>query len=115
MVTETGCDAVMIGRAASANPWIFRQIRQYLAEGRYDQPAEQDRYGMIREYYALLIARGDPDMVGKMKQFAGCFTHGVRNGARLRAEIYRAQEAANILELVDAFFARELSAAPAAG
>ncbi len=34
MVRETGCDAVMIGRAASSNPWIFRQIEQYLATGR---------------------------------------------------------------------------------
>src|SRR5256886_3929412 len=35
MVAETGCDAVMIGRTASSNPWIFRQIGQYLATGRY--------------------------------------------------------------------------------
>ncbi len=33
MVRETGCDAVMIGRTASSNPWIFRQIQQYLATG----------------------------------------------------------------------------------
>src|SRR5690348_14374305 len=41
MVKETGCDAVMIGRAASSNPWIFRQIQQYLATGAYDQPGDQ--------------------------------------------------------------------------
>src|SRR3981081_4597422 len=44
MVDETGCDAVMIGRTASSNPWIFRQIRQHLATGRYDEPTECDRY-----------------------------------------------------------------------
>ena len=38
MVAETGCDAVMIGRAASSNPWIFRQIADYIATGRYDEP-----------------------------------------------------------------------------
>src|SRR5262245_27508118 len=42
MVAETGCDAVMIGRTAASNPWIFRQIRQYTDTGRYDQPAESD-------------------------------------------------------------------------
>src|SRR5580700_10381480 len=47
MVRETGCDAVMIGRAASSNPWIFRQIQQYLATGRYDQPQERDRHEMM--------------------------------------------------------------------
>ena len=50
MVAQTGCDAVMIGRAAPANPWIFRQIAQYTAHGRYDQPTAQDRYRMIRMY-----------------------------------------------------------------
>jgi nifR3 family TIM-barrel protein len=111
MVHETGCDAVMIGRAASANPWIFRQIAQYISTGAYDQPSEDDRYQMIRGYYAMLIERGDPDRVGKMKQFAGYFTHGVRNGAGLRAAIYAASEAAEILSLVDAFFARQLAPA----
>ena len=37
MVAETGCDAVMIGRAAPANPWIFRQIAQYTATGGYER------------------------------------------------------------------------------
>jgi tRNA-dihydrouridine synthase len=107
MVAETGCDAVMIGRAASANPWIFRQIAQYLATGRYDRPTEPDRHEMMRTYFAMLIENGDKDMTGKMKQFATYFTHGVRNGARLRAGIYRAQSGPRILELVDEFFSAE--------
>jgi nifR3 family TIM-barrel protein len=111
MVAETGCDAVMVGRAAAANPWIFRQIAQYLAAGRYGQPSEQDRYGLIRDYYAMLSASGDPETVGKMKQFATHFTHGVRNGARLRDGIYHAHEARQIVDLVDAFFQREMAGA----
>jgi len=107
MVDETGCDAVMIGRAASANPWIFRQIAQYLATGSYDRPSEQDRHELMRRYYGMLIARGEPDAVGKMKQFATYFTHGVRHGAQLRAAIYHAQEAPAILELVDGFFSTQ--------
>jgi tRNA-dihydrouridine synthase B len=111
MVAETGCDGVMVGRAASSNPWIFRQIAQYVAAGTYDQPTHQDRYQMMRTYYALLIERQEPDSVGKMKQFATYFTHGVRHGAQLRAAIYHAAQAAQILELVDEFFSRELVAA----
>jgi tRNA-dihydrouridine synthase B len=105
MVRETSCDAVMIGRAASSNPWIFRQIEQYLATGRYDEPAQQDRYEMMRRYYAMLIERGEKDAIGKMKQFATYFTHGVRHGSQLRATIYKAHEAAEILGMVDEFFA----------
>jgi tRNA-dihydrouridine synthase B len=107
MVRETNCDAVMIGRAASSNPWIFRQIQQYLATGVYDEPTHQDRYEMMRRYYAMLIERGERDAVGKMKQFATYFTHGVRHGAQLRATIYKASEAAQVLDMVDEFFAAE--------
>ncbi len=107
MVEETGCDAVMIGRAASSNPWIFRQIRQYLETGAYEEATQRDRWEMMRRYYGMLIERGERDASGKMKQFATYFTHGVRNGAQLRASIYKAQEAAAILDLVDQFFQAE--------
>lgn len=107
MVRETGCDAVMIGRGASSNPWIFRQIQQYLATGEYDQPTHQDRYRMMRDYYDMLIARADHDAVGKMKQFATYFTHGVRHGAQLRSSIYSVHSSAAILDLVDTFFSTE--------
>jgi len=111
MVAQTHCDAVMIGRAASSNPWIFRQIEQYLATGTYDHPSHRDRYEMMRTYYAMLIERDEPDRVGKMKQFATYFTHGVRHGAQLRAAIYHESEALRILEMVDEFFNREVVAA----
>lgn len=104
MVEETGCDAVMIGRTASSNPWIFRQIEQYLATGSYDQPTQDDRYEMMRTYYAMLIDRLEEDALGKMKQFATYFTHGVRGGAQLRTSIYHAREAREIVGLVDEFF-----------
>ncbi len=110
MVRETNCDAVMIGRAASANPWIFRQIGQYLETGAYDQPSEHDRYDMMRRYYAMLMEHNEKDTVGKMKQFATYFTHGVRHGGQLRASIHRACAASAIVGLVDEFFLGEAAA-----
>jgi tRNA-dihydrouridine synthase len=108
MAAETRCDAVMIGRAASYNPWIFRQIQDYIATGRYEVPAETERYKLMRHYYTLLNDAGEPDCVGKMKQFATYFTHGVRNGSKLRVEIYTKKTAPDILGAVDGFFSREL-------
>lgn len=105
MIEQTGCDAVMIGRTASSNPWIFRQIEQYLATGRYDEPTHRDRYDMMRTYYAMLLDRSEDDSIGKMKQFATYFTHGIRGGGPLRVSIYQAKEAPQILDLVDRFFA----------
>jgi nifR3 family TIM-barrel protein len=109
MVRETGCDAVMVGRAASSNPWIFRQIQDYVQTGGYEVPSDGARYEMMRRYYSMLQEHGAADVVGKMKQFATYFTHGVRNGSKLRAEIYHALEAPQIVDLVDAFFERELA------
>ncbi|MFP5210438.1 MAG: tRNA dihydrouridine synthase [Acidobacteriota bacterium] len=119
MVADTGCDAVMIGRAAPANPWIFRQIAQYTATGAYDRPAVEDRYRMIRAYFEMLLTEeeacrdlprdarmGDP--AGKMKQFATWFTHGVPGGAKLRAAIYQARTGTTVLNEVERFFAQQM-------
>jgi tRNA-dihydrouridine synthase B len=160
MVDATGCDAVMIGRAAPANPWIFRQIAQYTATkqatgaGRYDKPTEMDRYRMIRDYFERLMhevaehpevlgpAEDDlskrlkrnhesaqRDAIGRMKQFASWFTHGVPGGAVLRRQIFESKRGADVMDKVEIFFTEranspqeeaplehdaELEAAPAA-
>ena len=144
MVTQTGCDAVMIGRTAPSNPWIFRQIEQYCRAGGaadafvravddaqdsgsgspdegvrgytssnrlYDEPSEADRYAMIRTYFRMLIEEELPDAVGKMKQFASWFTHGVPGGAGLRKAIYESKSAPEILVRVEEFFESRLSRA----
>ena len=136
MVHATGCDAIMIGRGAPANPWIFRQIAQYTASkeatgvGAYDIPTDQDRYRMIRTYFQMLvdeialeeaaeatraaaiIASGQiardlrqRDAVGKMKQFAAWFTHGIPNGSTLRRAIFESKSGPAVLTAVESFFA----------
>jgi nifR3 family TIM-barrel protein len=125
MAAVTGCDAVMIGRTAPANPWIFRQIQQYCqglgslasdSEDRgYGQPSEGDRYQMIRTYFQMLIEEELPDATGKMKQFASWFTHGVPGGGALRKEIYDSKTAPEILTRVEGFFDARLCVGTSAG
>ena len=133
MTAKTGCDAVMIGRAAPANPWIFRQIAQYTASGRYDLATDEDRYRMIRAYFGMLLhelaehpvivgtsgielsdeerraARTRESAVretqGKMKQFASWFTHGIPGGATLRRQIFESRDGDAVLGAVEQFFA----------
>ena len=101
---ETGCDAVMIGRAAASNPWIFRQLSDFFRNGTFTQPTEADRYQLIRSYYQMLVSEEIPGALGKMKQFASWFTHGVRQGAGLRRLIQSARDVGEVLERVDQFF-----------
>ena len=110
MVAATKCDGVMIGRAAASNPWIFRQIAQYVETGSYEEATERDRYELIRTYFQMLVDEGNPGIVGKMKQFCSWFTHGVRNGSGLRKAVYESNDAQNILQRVDDFFAATLNA-----
>ena len=107
MVRETGCDAVMIGRAAATNPWIFRQMEQYRATGHYEVPTEQDRQRLLSGYYQKILSSNQPDGVGKMKQFACWFTHGVGNGSELRKIVHSARSPREIVENVDRFFAEK--------
>ena len=105
MFEHTRCDGVMIGRAAATNPWIFRQIQQYLATGSYDRPSELDRYELLRKYFEMLVAdagkiSGKP--LGKMKQFATYFTRGMRDGKELRKRIHRASSQSEVLARVHA-------------
>jgi tRNA-dihydrouridine synthase B len=132
MTAQTGCDAVMIGRAAPANPWIFRQIAQYTATGRYDVATDEDRHRMIRAYFGMLlhelaehpVISGGPgveltdaevraartresavrETLGKMKQFASWFTHGVPGGSTLRRQIFESKDGDAVLSAVECFF-----------
>jgi len=106
MFAETGCDAVMIGRAASNNPWIFPQIARFAATGSYSQPSEWDRYQLLSMYFRNLVDTEWPDAIGRMKQFTSYFTHGVRNGAELRRNVHTARTSTEILDRVDGFFAQ---------
>jgi tRNA-dihydrouridine synthase len=63
---------------------------------------------MIRRYFGMLIEHGYPDAMGKMKQFASWFTHGIEGGAKLRKAIYEAKAESEIMDAVERFFAQPM-------
>jgi tRNA-dihydrouridine synthase B len=104
MVRETGCDAVMIGRAAATNPWIFAQMQEFRETGKYAIPTEEDRHRLLSGYYRQILNSNQPDSMGKMKQFACWFTHGVGNGGELRRIVHLARTPAEVVDNVERFF-----------
>ena len=83
---ETGCEALMIGRAAQGNPWIFRDIKEYLATGVIPQrPAKEEVVAMIREHAALqLKIKGEYIGIREMRKHAAWYLAGFPHAARLR-------------------------------
>ena len=102
---ETGCDGVLIGRGAMANPWIFRQIEDLIHERAPFQPTLADKRAVLLEYFDLL--RADmPEFaaIGRMKQLAGQFTKGLTGGARFRQVIYHSHEVNEVLDRIEEYF-----------
>jgi tRNA-dihydrouridine synthase len=89
-------------------------MQQYATTGRYDQPSESDRAQLLSGYFQQITAANLPDGLGKMKQFACWFTHGVGNGSELRRIVHEARTQQEVLDHVEHFFAHPAAAAHAA-
>jgi nifR3 family TIM-barrel protein len=89
MLTQTGCDAVMIGRAAIGNPYIFSQITDVL-EGRPPQiPAPADRFRMMRAYAAATVKHlGASSACFMLRSQLGWFAKGLPQASQFRAAIH---------------------------
>ena len=102
---ETGCDGMLIGRGAMANPWIFRQIEEAMHGRRLFQPTLEDKRALLLEYFEML--RQDmPQMaaIGRMKQLAGQFTRGLQGGALFRTALYHSHSVEEILDRISEYF-----------
>jgi len=102
---ETGCDGVLIGRGAMANPWIFRQIEEAMHGREPFQPTLEDKRALLLEYFDML--REDmPQLaaIGRMKQLAGQFTRGLQGGALFRTALYHSHSVDEILDRISEYF-----------
>lgn len=95
MFKETGCDFVMIGRAASKNPYIFKQINDYLKNGKYGSKGWKE---MFSEY--LELAKRYKSNLGYIKGHAVYLTKGVKGGAQLRTKISQTKSVEEIKNLI---------------
>ena len=107
MMAETGCDGVLIGRAATKNPWIFRQAAD-LAAGRALEPASLvARRELILGHFRLVAEREESKWaLHKLRKFTGWYTHGVPHGRELRQRIQDLPDVPSFLAAVEAFFER---------
>ncbi|MEW6209798.1 MAG: tRNA dihydrouridine synthase DusB [Acidobacteriota bacterium] len=103
---QTGVDAVMIGRGAIANPWIFRQTAELMRGEAIYQPPLAEKQQVLHRYNELLRDElPERALAGKLKQMCGYFTHGLAGGARLRERVFHAQSIGEIFDQIDEYFA----------
>lgn len=106
MMEETGCDAIMIGRAALGNPWIFSRTVHFLRCGEpLPEPKPEERVAMAQRHLDLLVQfKGEKVAVWEMRKHAAWYTKGLRGSARLRDLINKAksrEEISNIFLLFE--------------
>lgn len=89
MLKETGCDGVMIGRAAQGNPWIFRQVKDYLEKGIVTPGPSIDEVAdmLIRHCQMLVETKGEFTAVREMRKHFAWYTAGIKHAAALRNEV----------------------------
>ena len=102
MLEETGVDGIMIGRAARGNPWIFRQIREYLETGELpEKPSyEEVRETMLRHARLQLEYKGEYTGIREMRKHVAWYTAGYPHSARLRARINEVESYEELEELL---------------
>ena len=102
MYEETGCDAVMIGRAAQGNPWLFAQVDHFLRTGeRLAEPTLAARVAMAIEHGALLIAdKGQQVGVREMRKHVSWYLKGFYGAAHFREEVMRLTRWEDVVSLL---------------
>ena len=106
MYEETGCDAVMIGRGAQGNPWIFREVKAYLEDGTVlPGPTPEERKEMILRHLDMQVALDGPHMgILKMRSHIAWYLHGIPNAAAIRNAVNTADTKEAVTEIVEDAF-----------
>ncbi len=99
---ETGCDGVMIGRAARGNPWIFREVSTYLATGTIpERPSKEEIRNMMFRHMEMQVEyRGEYSGIREMRKHISWYTAGFPNSAKLRQAVNQAETAEQMRELL---------------
>lgn len=106
LIEQTGCDGVMIGRAAEGNPWIFREVVHYLETGELlDRPSKEEVLTTIRRHAQLQLAiKGEYTGVREMRKHLAWYSTGYPNSARFRQMINSMETMEELMQGIDRIF-----------
>jgi len=106
MFDVTGCDAVMLGRGAQGNPWIFKRIYHYIYNNELiPYPTNEEKLNVIKEHYKMMIElKGEITAVKEMRKHLAWYIKGMPGASVFRTEMYRLSGARDVISLIDEYF-----------
>jgi tRNA-dihydrouridine synthase B len=105
MMTETGCDAIMIGRGAQGNPWIFKQVTHYMSTGEIiPLPSMSERVAVLLRHLDMLIEyKGEHVGIREMRSHGAWYTKGLPHSAELRLKLNQAESKEDFIAVLEQF------------
>lgn len=102
MLDISGCNAIMIGRSAQGNPWIFKKIGDFLGKGVYINKIENNLLleTILRHYSLMEQYKGEKTAILEMRKHIGWYIHGLYNSAKLRAQIFKTQSKDEVINIL---------------
>ena len=102
LLDSTGCDGVMIGRAARGNPWLFHRVVEYLETGKLlDKPSGEEIKAMMLRHARMQVAcKGDYTGIREMRKHISWYTTGLPGSAKLRGKINSVESLQEMEELL---------------
>ena len=103
MIKMTGADGILVGRAARGNPWIFKEITEYLDRGiSLSKPSKEQLVQMMKRHYELLLeVKGEYIATREMRKHVGWYTAGLPNSAAMRRRVNTLENAQQLREFLD--------------
>ncbi len=102
MYETTGCDGIMIGRAARGNPWIFKEIASYFSHGTVpERPTPEEIKAMILRHAELMVRyKGEYTGIREMRKHVAWYTTGMPHSAAVRNQVNRIESLAGLKEML---------------
>ncbi|WP_434564646.1 tRNA dihydrouridine synthase DusB [Thermoanaerobacterium thermosaccharolyticum] len=102
MIDETGCDAVMVGRGAEGNPWIFKRILHYLNTGEIlPEPTVSEKIDMILRHFDMMIEyKGEHIGILEMRKHIAWYLKGIRGSSKIKQMVFTMSNYKEIKDLL---------------
>ena len=104
MFEHTGCDGIMIGRGALGNPWIFKEIKEYIEKGTISSTSKEEKLNVLKEHFKLLLdLKGEYVATREIRKFVAWYVKGMDNATALRIKINQIETEEDFYKEIDNF------------